>query len=229
VLEMDWATWGNFATDFAMSGCLSAAAYGTAGFISAAAYTSLAAPFVGATMLAAGSVSAAPFVGVAVVGAGAAIGGHYAYEWAIAEVKVRFYDVRPMDPEAEMLGRLLGSVGGGAIGVQLGYQVGDAILFSWRYPDYETYEKFARGLTEEVFASNRAAIDPLGVRGKDFHLDHITSVWQGWQARIYPEMIAAPGNLQILTALENIRKGVGPPVVKPLTCSLVRVACLAGI
>jgi hypothetical protein len=223
---MDWATWGNFATDFAVSGGLSAAAYGAAGFISAAAYTSLAAPFVGAAMLAAGSVPAAPVVGVVVVGAGTAIGGHYAYEWAVDEVKEYFYTERSMDPAAEMLGHLLGSVGGGAIGVQYGYHVGDAILFSWRYPDYKTYEMYARGLTEEVFSAHRSTIDPLGLRGKEFHLDHVTSVWQGYQSRLYPEMVAAPSNLQMLSAADNISKGVGLPVVRSLSCSLVRISCL---
>jgi hypothetical protein len=58
-------------------------------------------------------------------------------------------------------------------------------------------------------------------------LDHITSVKLGYDLRLYPEMIAAPTNLQILPALKNIMKGVGsPPAVRPLICSFARIGCM---
>jgi hypothetical protein len=152
---MDATTWVPWATDFAVSGGISATAYGAAGFISAAAYTSLAAPTVGAVMLASGAVAVAPVVGVVVVGAGTAIGGHYAYEWAVGEVKEHFYTHRPMDPDAELAGRVVGSVLGGYFGIQAGYEIG----FAWRYPNIEIYNARVRGLTEEVYLANKAILN----------------------------------------------------------------------
>jgi hypothetical protein len=220
--------WTPVVTDFAVSSAVSAAAYGAVGFVSAATYTSLAAPFIGAAMLAAGSVAAAPVVGLVVIGAGTAVGGHYAYEWAIGEVREHFYKQRPMDPKAEMAGRLTGSVIGGFLGVQYGIDVGQQILFAWRYPDYVTYEAHARGLTETAFARDRALIDPDGLRGSLYHLDHMTSVRQGYAMRLLPEYIAAPSNLRMLPAWQNLQEGARLGMTlgaRPLACSVVRIAC----
>jgi hypothetical protein len=50
-----------------------------------------------------------------------------------------------------------------------------------------TYEAHARGLTETAFARDRALIDPGGLRGSLYHLDHMTSVRQGYAMRLPPE------------------------------------------
>jgi hypothetical protein len=227
---MSDATWMHLVKDFAVSGGISALAYGTTAFTAACAYTAVAAPVVGAALVAAHIAVAAPVVGAVVIGASSAVAGHYVYEWARDEVVEHFYE-QPMDPTAEMAGRLVGGVAGGIVGAQLGVDVGEAIRFDWKYPNYVTYETETRALTEKTYAANRPTIDPNDLRGPANHLDHELSVRQGYEMHIPPAVIAAPQNLRIIPAPQNLSEGarLSPavmhpadktPVVRPAICVL---------
>jgi hypothetical protein len=59
--------------------------------------------------------------------------GSDVYEWARDEVVEQFYE-RPMDPTAEMAGRLVGGVVGGSVSTHYGVKAGQAIRFAWECP-----------------------------------------------------------------------------------------------
>lgn len=182
--------WTHIATDFAVSGGLSATIYGATAFVGVGACTAI----------------AGPVVGVVVGGLASGYVGSYAYEWARDEVVEQFYE-RPMDPTAEMAGRLVGGVVGGSVGAHYGAKAGQAIRFAWQYPNYVIYDAEARSLTERSFSANRQTIDPKGLRGPAWHLDHGMSVRQGYEMHIPPAVIAAPENLSIITAEQNLSAG----------------------
>jgi hypothetical protein len=66
----------------------------------------------------------------------------------------------------------------------------------------------------------------LGLRGPGHHLDHITSVKEGYTLRLPAEQVAAPSNLQILPAAENLTKGdrFGHGVISGV-CYVMYIAC----
>ena len=77
------------------------------------------------------------------------------------------------------------------------------------YKDYEVSEKFkeysrtVRGLTETSIRQNT---DKFKKRGKDFHVDHIFTIKDGFSENIPPQIIANIVNLQLLDAVINSLK-----------------------
>jgi hypothetical protein len=134
-----------------------------------------------------------------------------------------------MDPWAEVAGHLVGGIVGGSVGVHYGVKVGQAIRFAWQYPNYVTYETEARSLTERTYRANRQTIDPGGLRGPAWHLDHKISVRQGYALRLPTAEIAAAENLSMVTALQNLSWGakLGPVPYSPPGWSLWPVAAVA--
>lgn len=51
-------------------------------------------------------------------------------------------------------------------------------------------------------------IDPDNKRGKDWHLDHIYSVSQGYLNNVPINVVGDITNLRIIPAIDNIRKGL---------------------
>jgi hypothetical protein len=71
------------------------------------------------------------------------------------------------------------------------------------------YRRKVRDLSNKNFIRFYHDINPLNLRrGKDFHLDHIVSILCGFSQNIPPEEIAAPSNLRIIPAIDNIKKGI---------------------
>jgi hypothetical protein len=206
--------------DFAVSGGVSFVAYGTTAFVTTAVC----------------SVFATPAAVVVIAGVGSAVVGTYGYQYAMEEVREHFYEHRPMDPRVEMAGHLVGGIVGGYVGVETGAEIGEAIRWRWLYPNYATYEAEARALTEQTYNANRKTIDPKSMRGPASHLDHETSVRMGYEMYIPPAAIAAPQNLRIIPAPQNLSEGARlssavmhpavytladeAPVVRPAVCVL---------
>jgi hypothetical protein len=77
--------------------------------------------------------------------------------------------------------------------------------------DLHAYTRKVRGLSEATYRDNIDIINPqrhqrmLGNQGH--HLDHITSIVECFRRGLTPEQAAVVGNLQMLPAGENMRKG----------------------
>lgn len=75
-----------------------------------------------------------------------------------------------------------------------------------RRDDFGRYKEQVMKLTEE----NKHHIP--GIHKRSFlgwHIDHITSIWDGFNRGIPAEIIAHPSNLRILEAHKNLKKGRG--------------------
>ena len=74
---------------------------------------------------------------------------------------------------------------------------------------FVAYRRQVRDLSNKNFIKYYHDINPLNLRrGKNFHLDHIVSIMCGFSQNIPYEEIAAPSNLRIIPALDNIKKGI---------------------
>ena len=74
---------------------------------------------------------------------------------------------------------------------------------------FVSYRRQVRDLSNKNFIKYYHDINPLNLRrGKDFHLDHIVSIMCGFLQNTPHEEIAAPSNLRIIPALDNIKKGI---------------------
>jgi hypothetical protein len=75
---------------------------------------------------------------------------------------------------------------------------------------FETYSKIVRSLTRFTFNKNKNIIDPDGLKeldSKNYHIDHIYSISDGFLNDIEPKIIASYHNLRIITKIENLQKG----------------------
>lgn len=72
--------------------------------------------------------------------------------------------------------------------------------------EWKAYSKLVRRLSNDTYREHRDTIDPEHKRGKDWHLDHKTSVYSAFLKRWPPERAAHRRNLQMLPERENRRK-----------------------
>jgi hypothetical protein len=73
------------------------------------------------------------------------------------------------------------------------------------WPDYLYV---VRRMTEETYLKHKDEINPGNIqRSRQWHLDHIISIAEGYETGLAPEFIARKENLQILTSFENLSKG----------------------
>lgn len=75
---------------------------------------------------------------------------------------------------------------------------------------FETYSKTVRSLTRFTFNKNRNLIDPSGLKdldSKNYHIDHIYSISDGFLNNIEPKIIASIKNLRVIKKSENLKKG----------------------
>ena len=72
--------------------------------------------------------------------------------------------------------------------------------------NYRAYEKLVVYLSNKVYRNNQNEIDPMKLRGTEYHLDHIYSKALGFQNKIDPFIISSKYNLQIIPAKENLLK-----------------------
>lgn len=106
---------------------------------------------------------------------------------------------RSIDPDAEMVGAIVGSIAGAYVTMRL--------VEGAAYGSYVEYEYEARRLTEATMQTRGHVIDPQGLRGATHHLDHMVPVRCGYMLSIPPGVIAAAWNLRILTAQANMALG----------------------
>ena len=72
--------------------------------------------------------------------------------------------------------------------------------------DMEYYYMIVKTLTEKQFHKHFYEIPFSQLRGKEFHLDHIFSIFEGFKNNIPPFYIAHFSNLRIIKASENMSK-----------------------
>jgi hypothetical protein len=103
--------------------------------------------------------------------------------------------------------------------VQLGQRRTGKYVKGENHPQYNPnrneflrYKTKVQRLTEQTYAKFINDINPhfypralAGVEG-GYHLDHIKSIWVGYQENVSPEEIAKKENLQMLPWLDNIKK-----------------------
>lgn len=83
----------------------------------------------------------------------------------------------------------------------------EQIQFEWQ--EYQTYEEYRAAvdyITAMSYFNNKDEIDPTGLRGQEFHLDHIFSVRAGYAMQIEPEIIGSKYNLRMLAKSDNLSK-----------------------
>ncbi len=73
---------------------------------------------------------------------------------------------------------------------------------------FENYRKKVRNLTEKTFRDNYDYLCDAYLRGNDYHLDHIYSIYDGFKENIEPEIISSIINLQIIPKEINLRKNI---------------------
>lgn len=73
----------------------------------------------------------------------------------------------------------------------------------------EKYYEIVRYLTAQTYFIHKREIDPAGVRGNHYHLDHKYSIIRGFINKVPPEIIASKYNLKIIPSGENLKKGPG--------------------
>lgn len=75
---------------------------------------------------------------------------------------------------------------------------------------FETYSKTVRSLTRFSFNKNKKFIDPYGLKeldSKNYHIDHIYSISDGYINDVDPKIIASYHNLRVVKKLDNLQKG----------------------
>jgi hypothetical protein len=72
--------------------------------------------------------------------------------------------------------------------------------------DFQKYSNKIRFLTEKTFNSNFDIICHLFFRGKEYHLDHIYSIYDGFINSVDPLIMSSIVNLQLLPKKTNLEK-----------------------
>ena len=74
--------------------------------------------------------------------------------------------------------------------------------------DYRQYEHRVQYITDCIYQEHKATLDPEGLRGKGYHIDHIYSKYDGFHNQVPPKMLCHPSNLQLLPESVNVRKHI---------------------
>lgn len=68
------------------------------------------------------------------------------------------------------------------------------------------YTRKCRHYTNTVYNNYKEIIDPSNIRSREFVLDHIYSIFEGWKNNVPYDIICHPTNLRIIPKDENSRK-----------------------
>ncbi|WP_146205450.1 MULTISPECIES: hypothetical protein [unclassified Azospirillum] len=158
------------------------------------------------------AVMAGPIAGV--------LAGATCYEIAL-DVVDRNIDIlhgaffeRAMSPSARELGiefgTALGSIVGAGFGVRHAQAARDTRMGYYSRENYADYRKRADSYMNKAYRANKSTIDPNGIRGKDFHLDHKIPVKCFFELGLPVRMSAFVHNFELIPAAENLSKGSGP-------------------
>lgn len=82
------------------------------------------------------------------------------------------------------------------------------------YDEFNNYRRLVKNLTEKTFRENYDFLTILYLRGNDYNLDHIFSIYQGFKEKIKPEIISSIVNLQLLPEKINKSKGINCWITK---------------
>lgn len=76
--------------------------------------------------------------------------------------------------------------------------------------NFQKYSKIVRLLTRKEYRKNKQIINPnnFKINNEDFHIDHRFSIYEGFKFNIEPQVISFHGNLQVISAKENLQKGI---------------------
>jgi len=77
--------------------------------------------------------------------------------------------------------------------------------------DPENYQKYIEAVwysTNISYHRFKYEIDPTGIRGPKWHLDHKFSIKAGFIHKVDPRIVGSRHNLRVIPALENITKGM---------------------
>ena len=73
---------------------------------------------------------------------------------------------------------------------------------------FEKYSKKVRLLTAITYRKNKELIDPENKKSREYHLDHIYSIADGFKNDVDPKILASIHNLRIIDAMDNLQKGI---------------------
>lgn len=76
------------------------------------------------------------------------------------------------------------------------------------YDSFNNYKNLVYNLTNRTYRRYKKQIDPDGLRGNDYHLDHKYSIFQGYIDNIDPNIISSVYNLEIIEASTNMSKKI---------------------
>jgi len=68
------------------------------------------------------------------------------------------------------------------------------------------YSSKVRIISEANYRRYKNIIDPRNLRGRDYHMDHAYSVFNGYLKSVPPEIIGSRYNLHIIKKTDNIIK-----------------------
>lgn len=69
------------------------------------------------------------------------------------------------------------------------------------------YDRLARQFAAIQYDRHKGSIDPLGLKGKEWHVDHVFSVMDGFINDVPIDIISDISNLRLIAAKENYSKG----------------------
>jgi hypothetical protein len=75
--------------------------------------------------------------------------------------------------------------------------------------DFEKYSKVVRYKSVTSFRRHKHLIDPFNLKSKDsknYHIDHIYSIADGFRNNIDPMIVSSMVNLRVITSDENLKK-----------------------
>jgi hypothetical protein len=197
--------------DFGFSFSITTTVVGLSTFTGAFVGTLVGGPLVG-TMAGA---SAGGLVGGLIGAAGGMVMNPYVIEATYPLV----FDRLPI-PEAIDAGRWVGELVAMPLGASAGASMGQSIFFNLRYPTPKVYYREAKASTRATIRNHGNEIDPKGVRGKGYDIDHKVSIKQGYLYKIDPSRIAHKDNLHLMPTARNRSLGakLNHPPKWPVMC-----------
>lgn len=72
---------------------------------------------------------------------------------------------------------------------------------------FKIYKTHVWTMTNKNYRKYKDIVDPNGLRSREYHLDHIVSVREGFEKNVPPYIIADIKNLIVIPAFDNLSKG----------------------
>lgn len=72
---------------------------------------------------------------------------------------------------------------------------------------FRMYKTHVWTMTNKNYRTYKDVVDPGGLRSREYHLDHMVSVREGFEKNVPPYIIADINNLIVIPAFDNLSKG----------------------